>query len=297
MNARRIAQFQAIIFKWYAKNRRDLPWRRTTDPWHVLISEIMLQQTQVERVVPKFQEFIRRWPTPERMASSGPGDVLRAWSGLGYNRRGANLWRAAEAIVRVHGGRTPVDVEALEQLPGIGRYTARAVASFSANAGVSLWDTNVRRIFLRYFEGGEFSTLLPDTASLERLLDAALPEGRSRDWHGALMDLGSAVCVGRRPDCAACPLARSCRAAAGFRSGVEAKTALIRTQSAFIGSRRQVRGAVLKALAGAKGPRTMAALVREVAHASADPATVSDAVDRLSEEGLVRRQGKSISLP
>lgn len=194
-----LLRIRKIILRWFAKHGRDLPWRRTRDPWAVLVSEFMLQQTQVERVIPKYFDFLQRWPTPAALAKSSLAEVLASWSGLGYNRRAKNLHAAAIMICEKFGGEVPIDVNVLISLPGIGRYTAAAVASFAGNIDVVFWDTNVRRIFLRVLHGGEFARRLPDDAALEATLDRALPRGRSRDWHGALMDFGSAVCASRAP--------------------------------------------------------------------------------------------------
>ena len=292
MNTRKIQKFQKGVLAWFSLHKRDLPWRRTAEPWLVLMSEIMLQQTQVERVIPKFLEFARRWPTSDAMAQAPLSDVLRAWSGLGYNRRGASLWKAARAISERHAGRVPRDLSALEDLPGIGRYTARAVLSFAWNDDVSLWDTNVRRIAMRVFHGGEFATDLPGQDDLEKLLDKALPIGRSREWHGALMDLGSAVCAGKKPMCRSCPLSRSCRAASGFIAGRKPKTDLIRRQSAFEGSARQVRGAILRELAAVKGGKSLSGLAKGHSRQA-----VRRAAGELAAEGLISSRGDKVSLP
>lgn len=288
----KIKKFRLAILTWFATNKRELPWRGIDDPWHVLVSEIMLQQTQVDRVIPKYLEFVRRWPTPKAMAAAPLADVLRAWSGLGYNRRGANLHRAARSIMQIHGSRVPRKVEDLEGLPGIGPYTARAVASFAWNDDAPLWDTNVRRIVMRVFYGGEFSENLPDDRALASLLAAALPSGSGADWHAALMDFGSAVCISRKPGCASCPLARSCRAAAGFKSGTAQKTRLIRRQTSFEGSARQIRGTILKELSVAAGHRKFTELAKGVPRN-----LVRRAVGELMDEGLVNSRGDRVSLP
>lgn len=287
------AAFRWAIFRWFAAHGRDLPWRRTRDPWRVLVSEVMLQQTQVDRVIPKYLSFVRRWPTPAAMARAPLRDVLSAWSGLGYNRRAAHLKAAAETVVRAHGGVMPADVEALEALPGVGRYTARAVASFAYGQDVALWDTNVRRIALRVFRGGEFADADPGREALERLLADALPSGRSRDWHGALMDFGSAVCVSRNPLCASCPLRGVCLAAPRFLEGERPPRRLARPQARFAGSRREARGKVVRMLAaaGKRGASELAvvdALEREDAGA---------VIGSLVRDGLVVRKGRRLALP
>lgn len=279
--------------RWFGRRGRDLPWRRTRDPWKVLVSEIMLQQTQVDRVIPKYEAFLAKWPTASAFASARLGEALAAWSGLGYNRRCKHLHLAAKEIVAVHGGVTPVEVGALLSLPGIGPYTSRAVASFSANADVILWDTNVRRIALRYFFGGEFAHRVPNDERLHAVLEAAFPKGRSRDWHNALMDFGSASCVGRSPLCAACPLRHSCAAASRFLRGHAPKQLLVKPQARFEGSQRQARGAILRALASAgKKGLSLDALQTELGNHEAE--TV---VEALAKEGMVVRNGAVVHLP
>lgn len=287
----RIATARSAILRWFGRNGRDLPWRRSRDPWAVLVSELMLQQTQVERVIPKYEAFLERWPTPAALAASPLGDVLRAWSGLGYNRRAKHLHEAAKAVVERFDGVVPRTVEALESLPGIGRYTSRAVASFAFNDDVALWDTNVRRIFLRVFAGGEFARRVPGEDALERLLTEALPKGKSRDWHGALMDFGSAVCTGRSPGCGECPLAASCVAAPKFLAGRTPKAALVKRQPAFPGSRRQGRGAIIRLLAERRGGVAVTEIAALSGRADAD-----ELLDALVGEGLVARRGGEVRL-
>ncbi len=287
------ADFRRAVLRWFAAHGRDLPWRRTRDAWRILVSEVMLQQTQVDRVIPKYEAFVRRWPTPAVLARAPLGAVLAAWSGLGYNRRAVNLKQAARAVVREHGGVMPDGVEELEALPGVGRYTARAVASFAFEKDVALWDTNVRRIVLRVFHGGEFAAADPAQDALERLLASVLPRGRSRDWHGALMDFGSAVCVSRKPLCPSCPLKASCAAAPHFLAGGSPERRLVRRQARFVGSRRQARGAVVRLLAGAGRAGLPAAKV-VTAIGRGDSAAV---IDSLIRDGLVVRRGVRLALP
>jgi|SRR5688572_24228440 len=287
------AAFRQAVLRWFVRNGRDLPWRRTRDAWSVLVSEVMLQQTQVERVVPKYEAFVKRWPTPTSLAKSGLGEVLAAWSGLGYNRRAARLREAAMAMMERHGGAMPAEIEALEALPGVGRYTARAVAAFAYDRDVALWDTNIRRIALRYFFGGEFADRDQGDAALELLLASVLPKGRSRDWHGALMDLGSAVCASRLPRCAACPLAGSCVAAPRFLAGQAPPRALVRPQPRFEGSRRQARGAVVRELAAAGAKGVLEARLRT----RLGRPDASDVIDALVREGLAARRRGRLFLP
>jgi A/G-specific adenine glycosylase len=208
---------EAALHAWFTKHGRDLPWRRTRDPYAVLVSEVMLQQTQVDRVVPRYLAWLERWPTVEALAGAAAAEVIRAWQGLGYNRRGLNLWRAAQAVAR---DGWPDD---LERLPGVGPYTAAAVANFAFGADVLPKDTNVRRVQER-------------TA---HAFSAAAGE--------ALMDLGATVCLARIPRCGICPLAASCPSRGR-------RYAPLRKQSRFDGSFRQRRARTLTLVAAAERP-------------------------------------------
>jgi A/G-specific adenine glycosylase len=212
---------ETALLDWFGSHGRGLPWRRTRDPYSILVSEVMLQQTQVDRVVPRYLEWLERWPTVEALAAASPGDVIRAWQGLGYNRRGLNLHRAATRIVR---DGWPDD---LTELPGVGPYTAAAIASFAFGHDVLPVDTNVRRVQER--TGHSFSP-------------------RSGQ---ALMDLGATVCLGRIPRCGICPLAEACPSRGR-------RYEPVRKQSAFEGSFRQRRATTLRLVATAD--RTLAEL-------------------------------------
>ncbi len=224
-----IARFQKKVWAYYDSpanaGRRSLPWRKTKDPYKILVSEIMLQQTQVDRVVPKYAAFLERFPNVASLAAGSTADVLRLWSGLGYNRRALFLKRAAEAVVAEHSGKFPKAAEALEKLPGVGPYTARAVATFSHGDPYIFIETNIRAVFLHEFFP-EASAIAD--AELMPLIEKALPkDGRFREWYWALMDYG-AYLKKAFPN----PSKRSKHHA---------------VQSKFEGSLRQVRGAFLKA--------------------------------------------------
>ncbi len=212
------------VLAWYLANGRDLPWRHTRDPYAILVSEVMLQQTQVSRVLPRYQAWLARWPTAEALAAAEPADVIRAWDGLGYNRRAIRLHRCA-AIVAEQGG-FPRKPSELRELPGVGAYTAAAIACFAFDEQVSAPDTNARRVLGRAF--GD-----PDTLP---------PPGKAYEWNQALFDLGSTVCIARRPRCQVCPLSADCPS-----RGMT--FAPIRRQKAFEGSFRQRRSRLLKRLA------------------------------------------------
>jgi A/G-specific adenine glycosylase len=240
----------ALLSWWAANGRHDLPWRATRDPWAVLVSELMLQQTQVPRVATRWPAFLQRFPTPAACAAAPQGDAVRAWEGLGYNRRAVNLHRCATAVVERHGGTLPDDLDALLALPGIGPYTARAVLVFAHERDIGLVDTNAGRFVARALAG----RALP-LREAQAVADAAVPAGDGWRWGQAVFDLGAAICTKRAPRCGACPLAeQGCRwAAAGFPAPdpIDGSAGIAGRQSRFEGSDRQGRGRLVTALRGA----------------------------------------------
>jgi A/G-specific adenine glycosylase len=204
------SRFQRRLLHWYGRHRRDLPWRRTEDPYHILVSEIMLQQTQVERVVPKYHEFLDRYPTLEALAGSAPEDVRRLWYPLGYNVRPLNLHGIACEAVASYGGRLPDDAVALRGMRGIGRYTAGAVLCFAYGRAVPIVDTNVRRVLGRVFLGPRRVAALRGQKAMWDLAAALVPRRRSYDYNQALMDFGATWCTARAPRCRPCPMKRFC---------------------------------------------------------------------------------------
>lgn len=238
----------ALLTWWVDHGRHDLPWRATRDPWAVLLSELMLQQTQVPRVRDRWPQVLARFPTPEACASASVGDVVRAWQGLGYNRRAVNLHRCATAVVARHGGQLPEDLDALLALPGIGPYTARAVLVFAFEHDLGLVDTNAGRFVARALAGRALGR-----REAQALADAAVPDGEGWRWGQAVFDLGASVCTRRAPRCDRCPLraAGGCSwAVAGFPppDPVEGSAGIARPQSRFDGSDRQGRGRLVDAL-------------------------------------------------
>ncbi len=201
------------LLAWYERHgRRNLPWRRVRDPYYTVVSEFMLQQTQVERVVPKFEKFVRRFPNFAALARASAADVVREWEGLGYNLRATRLKRLAETVMERCGGALPAGEAALLELPGIGPYTANAVAAFAFNHDVAASDVNVRRVVHRVALGVEFPAQATDR-QLDALAQRLVPAGSGHDWNSALMDLGATVCSARAPKCLLCPLRRWCAAA------------------------------------------------------------------------------------
>jgi A/G-specific adenine glycosylase len=204
----RVRRFRDALLRWYARHGRDLPWRRTRDAYAILVSEVMLQQTQVGRVLDYYPRFLARYPTVEELARASESEVRDAWQGLGYYRRAANLQTAARLVVDRHGGRFPADVPSLIRLPGIGRYTAGAVASFAFDVDAPIVDTNAGRVLARVFDGRRRPAA---PARLWALAEIATPPGRAYAFNQAIMDLGAMVCSARRPACGGCPVRRACR--------------------------------------------------------------------------------------
>jgi len=206
-------QLQNRLLRWYRRHARDLPWRRTTDPYRILVSEVMLQQTQVDRVVGFYETFLRRYPTIDALAAAPDNAVREAWDGLGYYARARNLHQTARRVVGELGGDIPDDPAAIRRLPGIGRYTAGAVLSIAFGRDAAILDTNAARVLTRFFgvrsRGGRART----QARLWALAEAVTPRGRAGDFNQAIMDLGATVCRARQPSCAACPLRTTCRTA------------------------------------------------------------------------------------
>jgi A/G-specific adenine glycosylase len=253
------------VLAWCAHDLRDLPWRRERDPWRIHVAEVMLQQTQADRVVPKWTAFLDAFPTASACAAASLADVLRLWQGLGYPRRARNLHLAASVVVDRHGGRLPDDLDGLLALPGIGPYTARAVLAFAFERDVAVVDTNIARILAR--TGGERLT----PARAQAAADELVPTGQGWLWNQVLMDLGATVCR-PVPRCDACPLASSCRwnvAGRPVPDPAVGSAGVSTRQAPFEGSDRQARGRVLSALgdrprpAGDFDPRIVAGLVAD----------------------------------
>ncbi len=236
---------QHALLAWSERTRRDLPWRRTRDPWSILVSEFMLQQTQVARVLPKYAAFLDRFPTVVDCAAAPAGDVLRLWAGLGYNRRALHLHGAARQCVERHGGALPSTLGELIALPGVGPYTSRAVLAFAHDASVGVLDTNAARVLARL--GGR---RLNATAA-QSAADATVPTGRGWAWNQAMLDLGATVCTKRVVRCDVCPLVAHCSwhvAGHPEPDPADGSAGTSGHQSAFEGSDRQGRGRLVDAL-------------------------------------------------
>lgn len=202
-----------MLLDWYRRHGRShLPWRMTRDPYRILVSEFMLQQTQVDRVLPKYEAFVERFGDAAALAAASTADVLRMWKGLGYNSRAVRLKRIAQALVERFGGVMPSDEQTLGTLAGIGPYTVAAVRAFAFECDDAALDTNVRRVTHRLLYGLEYPLAVP-AAQLDADARGLVPKGRGHDWNSAMMDLGATICTARAPKCSTCPMRKACAAA------------------------------------------------------------------------------------
>lgn len=272
LSKKKISTIQTTVLDWYKTNKRNLPWRSTRDPYHILVSEIMLQQTQVSRVIPKYEEFLKRFPTVGKLASVSSAEVIRAWKGLGYNRRALNLQRAARVIVGEHNGKVPSDLEALRELPGIGRYTAGAIRNFASGIDTPAVDTNVKQ-FLDHFVPASAARTENDYYDLAEQL---MPEGKAREWLHAVMDYSALVLKSNK--------------VTGSTLRVEP-----RKSEPFVGSNRYLRGRIIDRL------RDQAQTASALFAAIAKPIDVEQGrfqalVTALQSEGFLTRKGRTLRL-
>ncbi|MFI0420147.1 A/G-specific adenine glycosylase [Spongiactinospora sp. 9N601] len=267
------------LLDWYGTHARDLPWRRAdATPWGVLVSEIMLQQTPVARVLPVWAQWLARWPAPRDLAAEPPGEAVRAWGRLGYPRRALNLHACARAITADHGGEVPAGHDTLRALPGIGEYTAAAVASFAFGGRHPVLDTNVRRVLARAVRGEEYPPKAT-TAAERALATRLLPTVDAPTWGVAVMELGALVCTARAPRCADCPIAALCRWRLAGRPPHDGPA---RKGQTYAGTDRQCRGRLLAVLRGSHDPVPKAALDA----VWSDPVQRERALDGLVHDGL-----------
>jgi A/G-specific adenine glycosylase len=281
---------RAAVLDWYRANGRQLAFRGTTDPWAILVSEFMAQQTQAARAAEAWAGFLGRYPTPAALAAATPADAIRAWRGLGYNRRAIALRATAIAIVERHGGRVPADLDSLDALPGVGTYTARAVAALAYGARVGPVDTNVRRVLSRAMFGGPVPAPV-----LQAAADKLAPARGAGEWTHALMDVGATFCKPRNPRCEACPARSWCAfAASAARDGASveparvpaARARRVAPEPAFQTTARWLRGRILDRLRDAPGDAWAHV---DAAIGDNEPATVEIELDRLVSEGLAER--------
>ncbi|MFB6819832.1 A/G-specific adenine glycosylase [Streptomyces sp. NPDC056347] len=281
------------VIGWFDQHARDLPWRRPeAGAWGVMVSEFMLQQTPVSRVLPVYEQWLERWPRPADLAAEPPGEAVRAWGRLGYPRRALRLHGAAQAITERHGGDVPSEHGQLLALPGIGEYTAAAVASFAYGQRHAVLDTNVRRVFARAATGIQYPPNAT-TAAERRLARALLPEEdeRAARWAAATMELGALVCTAKNEDCTRCPIAQQC---AWRLAGKPAHQGPPRRGQTYAGTDRQVRGRLLAVLREAVTPVPQSAL--DVVWD--EPVQRARALDGLVADGLVEPlPGRQYRLP
>jgi A/G-specific adenine glycosylase len=281
------------VLTWYRENARQLPWRAPdADGWRVLVSEVMLQQTPVARVLPAYDAWIRRWPTPSALAADPPGEAVRMWGRLGYPRRALRLHEAATAVEERHDGVVPADIESLRALPGVGEYTAAAVAAFAYRRRAVVLDTNIRRVIARAFSGSELpaaSITKPERALAESLLP--LDDHTAAAWSIGLMELGALLCTASSPKCGPCPIRDHCQWRA---DGYPPDAGPPRKAQTYAGTDRQCRGRILAVLREADGdvPRAAVEAVWD------DGAQRERALASLIDDGLVVEAGEgSLRLP
>jgi len=258
----KIERVREHLLGWFEANRRDLPWRRTRDPYRILVSEIMLQQTQVDRVIPYYENFLQLFPTVQALADAPTSQVIQAWAGLGYNRRAVNLQRTAQAVVERFNGEFPKTIDALRQLPGIGPYTSGAVACFAFEQDAAFIDTNMRRVIHRLFAGAELPAPLLNDREIVELALKLVPPGDGWRWNQALIEFGALQCTARKPACIICPLQQDCAAfptmlatLADLPKGTRRKQ-----EGPFEGSNRFYRGRAIAALRESAGGLPLDAL-------------------------------------
>lgn len=282
----------AAVNRWYAQAARDLPWRRTgTSPWAIMVSEFMAQQTPVARIITPWHEWLARWPTPTSLANSPSSDAVVAWGRLGYPRRALRLHAAATAIRDDFAGAVPSTVEDLRSLPGVGDYTAGAIASFAFGRRALVLDTNVRRVLARLDAGREFPANSPTASERNRALAWLPADARTAArWAQASMELGALICTATSPQCARCPVRRDCT---WFAAGRPAHDGPPRTRQSYVGTDRQARGVLLEALRSTPGGLEVDVLL---ARWHTDPDQAVRALNGLLNDGLAHRRDSTITL-
>lgn len=272
---------QQVILDWFDQNKRDLPWRNTS-PWGVMISEFMLQQTPVKRVLPVWSEWIDRWPTPADLAASKRSDAIAAWGRLGYPRRAIRLHESSGIIASKFDNEVPRAIEDLRTLPGVGEYTAAAIASFAYNESALVMDINIRRLFARAIDGAEVPSSSPSI--IERRLRTELIPTDGALWAAATMELGALICTARTPSCDQCPIRKSC----AWRAAGYPKSEIVKKSQAWAGTDRQCRGVIVQHLREQKSA-TKSALLK-LWH---DADQSEKALKSLIADHLIEATGKS----
>ncbi len=309
-----IAQVHSQLLQWYTREYRDLPWRSTHDPYAILVSEMMLQQTQVHRVLPKYQQFLDTFPTLAALAAAPTADVISTWVPLGYNMRAVRLQSIARQVIAEYGGRIPDSIEDLLKLKGVGRYTAGAIACFAYKKQVATVDTNIHRVLHRIFLGLEYPEPRLTNDQILPLAEQVLPEGKAYDWNQALMDLGATICTSGNPQCSRCPLHKVCNAYTEmlnyslFPSGavvrqlrkVAEKKETYQSQP-FTSTNRYFRGRIVDHLrslpAGQRIPLSALGSKIKPEFRDEDLLWLQKLVERLAKDGLVDYAEEGIRLP
>lgn len=284
------------LLRWYAKHRRPFPWRSTHNPYAILLSEIMLQQTQADRVVSFYSRWLKQFPTITLLASSLVSAVLRAWSGLGYNSRALRLHRLAVIVERQYHSKIPDSIEALQQLPGIGRYTAHAVSCFAFGANVPVVDVNIRRILTRISKQIRRTDEMLAERDAWNTAARFLPRRNAYDWNQALMDLGAALCTARAPRCADCPLKKYCLSACAPAFAVTVKKGKIPEPARKGIPRRLYRGRILKMLHRHRFSAQHIAAELWPTHTIYDRRWLQQVLATMCNDGLLKKQGSFYSI-
>jgi A/G-specific adenine glycosylase len=270
------------ITQWFAKNKRELPWRATT-PWGVMVSEFMLQQTPVARVLPKWIEWMERWPTPAELAKATPAQVITAWGRLGYPRRALRLHESAKIIARDFENEVPDSEEVLRSLPGIGDYTAAAISAFAFGANTLVMDVNIRRVLVRVLDGKEHPTSSPTVRERESRL-AILPRRNADNWAAATMELGALICTSKNPSCNDCPIISQCK----WRKNGYPQSELVRKSQDWHGTDRKCRGTIVQALRESES-----LTVSAIKKLWPDESQVEKALETLLADNLIEEHSRS----
>jgi A/G-specific adenine glycosylase len=270
------------ITQWFAKNKRELPWRAST-PWGVMVSEFMLQQTPVARVLPKWIEWMERWPSPAELAKATPAQVITAWGRLGYPRRALRLHESAKIIARDFENEVPDSEEVLRSLPGIGDYTAAAISAFAFGANTLVMDVNIRRVLVRVLDGKEHPTSSPTVRERESRL-AILPRRNADNWAAATMELGALICTSKNPSCNDCPIISQCK----WRKNGYPQSELVRKSQDWHGTDRKCRGTIVQALRESES-----LTVSAIKKLWPDESQVEKALETLLADNLIEEHSRS----
>ncbi|MCF8521712.1 MAG: A/G-specific adenine glycosylase [Candidatus Planktophila sp.] len=270
------------ITQWFARNKRELPWRAST-PWGVMVSEFMLQQTPVARVLPKWIEWMERWPSPAELAKATPAQVITAWGRLGYPRRALRLHESAKIIARDFENEVPDSEEVLRSLPGIGDYTAAAISAFAFGANTLVMDVNIRRVLVRVLDGKEHPTSSPTVRERESRL-AILPRRNADNWAAATMELGALICTSKNPSCNDCPIISQCK----WRKNGYPQSELVRKSQDWHGTDRKCRGTIVQALRESES--LTASSIKKL---WPDESQVEKALETLLEDNLIEEHSRS----